>query len=125
MATPNAQPLPEEITSSLAAVWKRYTKKHPVNATTEIRGNVVRCVLPASVSDFETAMEGEEEAPDPGARILTYRREATAAVARTTRCRVLAFVSDHDAKTDIATEKFVLDLPAKQASFGEPGWIAR
>lgn len=125
MATPETtQTLPDEISSSLAAVWKRYSAKRPETTSTEIEGNVVRCVMPASVQDFADGPEaGEEGDGDPASRLVSYRRDAARAVARSTHCRVLAQISEHDAKTDVATEIFVLEMEPKRAAFGEPGWI--
>ncbi len=125
MATADTtQPLPEEITSSLAAVWKRYTEKRPESASTEIKGNIVRCVMPASVKDFESGAETDEgEEADPAGRLVNFRRDASRAVAKTTHCRVLAMICEHDAKTDVATQIFVLEMAPKGAPFGEPGWI--
>lgn len=124
MATPETtQTLPEEITSSLTAVWKRFTTKRPESASTEIEGNIVRCVMPASVQDFAHGMTMGEDDEDPASRLISYRRDAARAVSRTTHCRVLAQMSNHDAKTDVATEVFVLEMDPKGAPFGEPGWI--
>lgn len=128
MAAPEStQSIPDEITGSMAAVWKRYTSKRPESGTTEIKGNVVRCVMPASAQDFADSMktppEENNDDRDPASRLLSYRRDAALVVSRTTHCRVLAQMSEHDAETDTATEIFVLDLDARQASFGEPGWI--
>lgn len=126
MATPDmTQTLPDEITSSMAAVWKRHTTIRPESGSTEIEGNVVRCVMPASVPDFASGLEaGEGAEDDPAARLLAYRRDAARAVAKSTHCRVLAQISEHDAKTDVATEIFVLEMTPKLPPFGEPGWIA-
>ena len=124
---PTTQTVPEEITGSLAAVWKRYTSKRPESGKTEIKGNVVRCVMPASAEDFATCMktppEENHDERDPASRLLSYRRDAAQVVAKSTHCRVLAQISEHDKTTDVATEIFVLDMEPRQAAFGEPGWI--
>jgi hypothetical protein len=118
------QPLQEEITSAVSAVWNRHSTKRPTNGSTEIRGNVVKCRLPNAVADFERGPEGAD-AIDPTVRRQAYRRAATAAVAKSMHCRVVALISERDAETDTAVETFVLDAAPKQASFGDPGWIAR
>lgn len=117
------QPLPEEITTAIAGVWQRHSKRRPTNGSTEIQGNVVRCLLPNSVSDFESGPE-EARLSDPARRLEAYRRDAAAAVSKSTRCRVLAVISERDPDTDAATEIFVLDAAPKRVSFGNPGWIA-
>jgi hypothetical protein len=111
--------LPSEITKSLGSVWRRYSEDQPVDAETEIDGDVVRCVLTDAVGGFNRGIAAasaddaaESERPLTEA---TYRRDAIAAVSRITRRRVLAFVSNHDSKTDIAREVFVLEpLPRRR-----------
>jgi hypothetical protein len=100
-----------EINESLAAVWKRFATVRPRGSETEIDGNIVRCRMKDSVGDFEQGMNAEAEAGEDGhgRTTTTYRREASAAVAKTTRQRVMAFISDHDAETGLATEVFVLE----------------
>jgi hypothetical protein len=107
--------LPAEVTASLRSVWRKYAAESPEEAETQIRGRVVRCVLQDAVSEFDKGMTAAAELDDDeAARRLTpnrYRREASAAVARVTKRRVMAFVSDHDADTDVATEVFILESP--------------
>jgi hypothetical protein len=109
--------LPAEISDSLGAVWKRFAAVRPRGTETEIDGNVIRCKLKDSVGDFEQGMTDDAEAGDDGhGRTTTgYRREASAAVAKATHQRVMAFISKHDAKTDLATEVFVLDSAPRRA----------
>jgi hypothetical protein len=101
--------LPSEITKSFGSVWRRYSDDEPSDAQTEIDGNVVRCLLKDAVGGFNRGMtHGSKETERPLTE-ASYRRDAMTAVARTTRRRVLAFVSDHDAKTDVAREVFILE----------------
>ena len=86
--------LPTEITRSLVSLWTRHAGKAPTAARTEIRGNVVTCVLDDAVGDHKHR---------------AYKREAVAAVARVTRQRVTSFISSHDGDTDVATEVFTLE----------------
>ena len=123
MATPETtESLPEEITRSLTAVWKRFTTKQPESASTEIEGNVVRCVMTVSPGDFALGA-GEDGDQDPASRLVSYRRDVAKAVSRTTHCRVLAQMSDHSADPDVATEIFILEVEPKRPAFGEPGWV--
>ena len=118
--------LPVKVIRSLADVWRRYAASRPSQAHTEISGRVVRCTIPDGVKDFELGMAELVAADGEDARDLTsYRREATAAVAKSTGRRVMAFVSKHDAKTNDATETFVLDASVSPVPMGEEGWIAR
>lgn len=128
VSTPARLPngLPAELTKSLVSLWTQYAGKAPSRARTEIRGNVVTCVLVDAVGDYNRSM-GAEWAPStsPGAAKLTpaaYKRDAVAAVVRLTRQRVSSFVSSHDEDTDVATEVFTLQPSFKR---GAPALAAR
>jgi len=107
--------LPAEISTSLASVWKQYAGERPGGAATAIRGNRVRCVLSDGVRALNerfTAAETEDEPSTDSGRPRTrsaFRSDAIAAVGRVTGRRVVAFVSNHDNESDIATEVFLLD----------------
>jgi uncharacterized protein YbcI len=105
--------LSAELTESLTSLWTQYAGKRPSNGRTEIRGNVVTCVLADAVGDFNRSMI----APQAGDSIrgigklssAAYKRDAVAAVTRVTRQRVASFLSSHDRDTDVATEIFTLE----------------
>ena len=117
--------MPEEVTRSLSAVWKRYAASRPEDVETRIVGNRVLCVLRDAVGDFEQGLSAQEGTDDGARDLISYRRDASAAVARATHRRVLAFISDHDAKSGTATEIFLLDGDLRSAQMGTAGWIAR
>jgi hypothetical protein len=48
--------LSAELTKSLTSLWTRYAGRAPTNGRTEIRGNVVTCVLADAVGDFNESM---------------------------------------------------------------------
>ena len=105
--------LSAELTQSFVSLWTQYAGKPPTDARTEIRGNVVTCVLADGVGDFNRSMIASQ-AHDTvdGVGELTaaaYKRDAVAAVVRATRQRVASFVSSHDRDTDVATEIFTLE----------------
>jgi uncharacterized protein YbcI len=105
--------LSADLSESLALLWTRYAGRRPTSIRTEIRGNVVTCVLIDAVGDFNRSMIAPQ-AHDTvrGVGKLTpaaYRREAIAAVVRLTRQRVASLVSSHDRDTDVATEVFTLE----------------
>lgn len=107
--------LPASISSSLASVWKNYAGERPTDVDTVIRGTRVACVLKDAVRGFDEGMAAPDD-EDPEARRLTaatFRDDAINAVTRATRRKVMAFVSRHDVKTDVATEVFILDLPPR------------
>jgi len=104
--------LPAEITGSLVSVWTRYAGKAPTAARTQIRGNVVTCMLVDAVGDYDRSMAPPTRDAVAGDGELTpsaYKREAVAAVVRLTRQRVASFISSHDRDTDVATEVFILE----------------
>ena len=105
--------LPAELTKSLVSLWTQYAGKAPSDARTEIRGNVVTCVLVDAVGDYNRRMIAPQARDTvQGVGKLTpaaYKREAVAAVVRLTRQRVSSFVSSHDRDTDVATEVFTLE----------------
>jgi len=94
-----------ELTTSLTSLWTRYAGTPPTTARTEIRGNVVTCVLTDGVGAFNERMIAPRARDTPAA----YKREAVAAVVGLTRQRVVSFVSSHDRDTDVATEIFTLE----------------
>ena len=105
--------LSADLTKSFVSLWTQYAGKPPTAARTEIRGNVVTCVLADGVGDFNRSMLASQ-AHDTvdGVGELTaaaYKRDAVAAVVRATRQRVASFVSSHDRDTDVATEIFTLE----------------
>jgi uncharacterized protein YbcI len=105
--------LSADLSESLASLWTRYSGKRPTSARTDIRGNVVTCVLVDAVGDFNRNMiapQAHDTVRGTGKLTpATYKREATAAVVRLTRQRVASFVSSHDRDTDVATEVFTLE----------------
>jgi hypothetical protein len=105
--------LSAELTKSMEALWTDYAGKSPTNGRTEIRGNVVTCVLADAVDNFNKNMSAPQTVDTVrGVGKLTpaaYKREAVAAVVRVTRQRVASFESSHDRDTDVATEVFTLE----------------
>jgi uncharacterized protein YbcI len=104
---------PAELSKSLTTLWTDYAGTAPSAVRTEIRGNVVTCVLTDAVADFNHGMV----TPQTGDTVRRsgmhdrrrYERAAVAAVGRLTNLRVAAFLSSHDGDTDVATEVFTLE----------------
>jgi uncharacterized protein YbcI len=105
--------LSADVSESLGSLWARYAGKRPTSARTEIRGNVVTCVLVDAVASFNRSMiapQAHDTVRGVGKLTpATYRREAVEAVVRLTRQRVASFMSSHDRDTDVATEIFTLE----------------
>jgi hypothetical protein len=104
--------LTTEITKSLSAVWAHYAGVPPTNPRTEIRGNVVTCVLVDAVGDYNKSLADarqRDNAPDAAKLTDAYRSAAISAITSLTRQRVNTFLSSHDADTDVATEVFILE----------------
>jgi hypothetical protein len=112
--------LAAELTKSLVLLWTKYAGKPPTDAGTEIRANVVTCVLVDAVGDYNRSMVAPQNRDTVrGVEKLTaaaYRRDAVAAVVRLTRQRVASFVSSHDRDTDVATEVFTLEPSFKRGA---------
>ena len=104
--------LPAELTGALVSLWTQYAGKPPSRARTEIRGNVVTCVLVDAVGDYHRSITPQTGDTVDDVGKLThagYKRDAVATVVRLTRQRVTSFVSSHDRATDVATEVFTLE----------------
>ena len=112
-SVPPPNGLPTEITTSLVSLWTSYAGKAPSAARTEIRGNVVTCVLVDAVGDYNRGVAAAQTQDTvAGVGKLTpaaYKQEAVAAVVRVTRHRIVSFISSHDRDTDVATEVFTLE----------------
>ncbi len=122
-ATP---PLNTAISNALGLVWKDYAGER-FAVKTDVRGTRVACTLENSVRSFNDGMaaanDDDAENPPPSPlTVASYRRAAIEAVAKVTHQRVSAFVSKHNAKTDVATEVFILAAPPRGRSvpFAEP-----
>jgi uncharacterized protein YbcI len=118
---PGGRPgLPAEISNSLALVWKRYAGRRPTDVETVVNGTKVACVLRDSVKGFDHALTpgqvDDDGEPLPVRTISGYKQEAIEAVAKATRQRVVAFVSNHDADSDVAKEVFILERPPRRRS---------
>jgi hypothetical protein len=108
--------LPAEISSSLAIVWKRYAGSRPTDVETVVSGTRVACVLKDSVRGFDQGIAPgavDDGEPLPVRTLAGYEREAIEAVTKATRQKVVAFVSKHDADTDVAKEVFILERPPR------------
>ena len=117
--TRQSEGLPAEITRSLVLLWTKYAGQPPTGARTEIRGNIVTCVLVDGVGDFNRSMLVHGEG---GPTTADYKSDAVAAVGKATRQRVEAFLSSHDGETDVATEVFTLEPSLDR---GAPGLADR
>ena len=99
-----------EIERSLKSVRSRHCGGRSSSFSTEIRGDVIEC----HITDGPTA----EDAVDPidaatATDTGTYKREAMIAIEKLTHRRVVSFIGKRDKKTDVATEKFILDRMKK------------
>ncbi len=108
--------LSTEITNSIVLLWSRYCGIKPSAETSISRSNRIVCVLEGAVSAFDAGLAASERDAEGAERpltALTCRRDAIAGIERLTKRRVAAFISDHDAKTDVATEIFLLEIPRR------------
>ncbi len=109
--------LSNEIGRSVGAVWQRHGGGRPSSITTEFKGDVVTCTLHDAVSTIGVAVEGEDDGADQkdddgpprSPNSNRYRNEAMAAMRRLTGRKVLGFIPKRNAKTDAATDVYVLE----------------
>jgi hypothetical protein len=106
-----------DITRSFTSLWTRYSGVQPSDVRTELRGDVVTCVLVNAVAAFESrTTERRPRDVTRGTADLTlagYKLEAVETVVRLTRQRVASFLSSHDRDTNVATEIFTLEPPPR------------
>ena len=98
--------LPAEITRSLVSVWTRYAGQAPTAARTQIRGNVVTCMLVDAVGDYDRSMAPPTRDAVAGDSELTpsaYKREAVAAVVRRTTPSHVFYTRSSAATTETRT----------------------
>lgn len=88
-----------EISQSMTAVRERFCGQKPTDVKTEVLRDKVRCIL--------------HGAPPPE-DMAGYRTAAMSAVSRVTGRKVMALMNNQDKKTDVATEVFLLDVPARR-----------
>jgi Na+-translocating membrane potential-generating system (MpsC) len=98
-----------DITDALVAVWIRYSGKRPVAARTEVRDNVITCVLVDAVGDHDAGLIAAETQDAGRLRSAAYKSDAAAMVANLTGRRVTSFLSSYDPDMDVATETFTLE----------------
>lgn len=104
--------LSTQINRSFGQLWSRYAGLAPSAVRTELRGDIVTCVMVDAVEAFERRTTGSPDATDPSdteRSLAGYKVEAVETITRLTRQRVCAFLSSHDLETDVATEIFELE----------------
>jgi hypothetical protein len=100
-----------ELTRSLTAIWHHNAGAKPSSTNAEVSSERVRFVLSDAVAGAPHDPVGEGEAPR-STETARYRTEAIAAVTKITGRRVLGFIPKRDAKTDVATDTYLLE-PAR------------
>jgi hypothetical protein len=102
-----------EIARSLGAVWHRFSGHRPKTMSVEVTKDAVRCEIDEGPP--EAAVEGDAEAVDgPGVGSRRFDYDVTAAVARVTGQRVIAFIPKRDKKTQIVKQTYILDRPRQR-----------
>ena len=104
-----------EIARSLGTVWQRFSGTRPASTSVEVGQNQVSCVIEEGPAETESA-EGEDTQGDPGYAPDSwgFQHDATAAVARATGRRVVAFIPKLDAKNRTSKHTFILDQPRRR-----------
>lgn len=80
--------------------------------TTEVRGDVIRCVI--AVKAEQPDPEAEEDIAEDNGVVRTtdsirYRVDVMAAIGKSTRRKVIAYIPKVDKKTEVKTETFIVD----------------
>jgi len=107
----NDQMASDEIARSLGAVWHRFSGHRPKTMNVEVTRDAVRCVIEEGPSE-DSADDEPVAGPGLGSRRFDY--DATAAVARVTGKRVVAFIPKRDGKTQVVTQTYILDRPRQR-----------
>jgi hypothetical protein len=100
----------DQLTRSLSSIWERHAGERPSDVSIEISGDVVKFVIRDAVStiaepDSDGSAPGEVLSPDSSG----YEHEVITAVGRITRRRVRGFIPKRDAKTDVASDTYILE----------------
>jgi uncharacterized protein YbcI len=103
------------ISRHVVRLFSEYTGRGPTKARTTIRDDVVVCITEDNLTKAERRLTQEGE----GELVVTIRRrfqttmrdDLIGGVELLTGRKVRAFLSDHDAEHDFASEVFVLDGP--------------
>lgn len=112
---PAAEPACDQIARSLGSVWLRFSGQRPKSTTVEIDKHVVRCTIQErspDEADEDDAETDREPGLSPDSPSFNYN--ASAAIARATGRRVVAFIPKRDAKAHVSTQTFILDQPRQR-----------
>jgi hypothetical protein len=102
----------DQIAKSMGSVWHRFSGERPNSTTVEIHQDLVRCVIQEGTPDTGADEDGETpHDPQLSPDSASFGHNATAAVARITRRRVVAFIPKRDKETETSTQTFILDRP--------------
>ena len=100
-------PASDEIARSLGTVWQRFSGDRPQSTEVEVGKNAVTCVI--TPRDESTGDQDGEERSEPELSQAGLEYNATAAIARITGRRVVAFIAKRDKGTQVSTQTFLLD----------------
>jgi hypothetical protein len=97
-----------QLTRSLTSVWQHHAGAKPSGTDTEVTAERVRFVLADAVAgEPQTPVADDEAARSTESQ--RYRQDAIAAVTRITGRKVMGFIPKRDAKTDIASDTYILE----------------
>ncbi|MFL5870556.1 MAG: hypothetical protein ACJ75R_05705 [Solirubrobacterales bacterium] len=94
----------QEIERALSSIWQRRTGARPTSVTAEMSGNSVRCAIAPGDEDAE-----HEPSDEAGTDSNAYRQEATTAVRRIMRRKVVAYIAKRNTKANLDTQTFILE----------------
>jgi uncharacterized protein YbcI len=107
--------LTSSISNAVVRIYADYVGRGPTKAKTSISGTLVTVVLQDALTKAEHRLieRGEEDAVLSNRRVFqsTMREDLVEMVEDLCHAKVIAFLSDHQARPDYAVEAFVLDGP--------------
>jgi hypothetical protein len=102
-----------EIARSLGSVWQRFSGQRPKSTSVEISKDAVSCVIEEGAADQGSPAEGDAS-EDERLSAAGLKHNSIAVITRITGRRVVAFIPKRDKKTEICTQKFLLDQPRQR-----------
>lgn len=101
------------ISNAMVGLLHRYTGRGPTRARTTIDGNVIVCVMGATLTKGEQSLvaDGKHEVVLHSRRAFqdTMQADAVTAVQEISGRRVVAFMSNNHIDPDLAVEVFILE----------------
>ncbi|HEY7150917.1 MAG TPA: hypothetical protein VH391_04490 [Solirubrobacterales bacterium] len=107
---PGVDAASDEIARSLGTVWQRFSGQRPESTKVQMGEDVVKCVI----QERHEPEPDDEQPDDPRLSPAGLKQSATAAIARITGRKVVAFIAKRDKSAQVSTQTFLLDRPRQR-----------